>query len=259
MFQTRIVRQSNVRALYASLLIHLAIIGILSRITFTGTTKRTNIQVVYAATSDRVILPSGDMSAQPVSRPENKEPKPSPSSVPRVEPNKPVAPEPIAPAEIPPDMAALVDTGLTPDLTERLLVDRLSITTGLIPNGTAAQSEFPEPLPPPIAGRADPPDPASPPVRIGGRLEVARIIKQAPPVYPAVAQTARVQGVVVIDAVITESGLLKDITVVSGHPLLVGAAIDCVRKWRYRAAKLNGIPVEAPIHIQVGFKLNFPQ
>jgi protein TonB len=86
-------------------------------------------------------------------------------------------------------------------------------------------------------------------------LQAAHIVHQVTPVYPSLARTGRIQGIVVIDAVIAQSGLLKEITVRSGHPLLIDAAVNCVRQWKYQPAILNGVPVESPVHIQVHFRL----
>jgi TonB family protein len=113
------------------------------------------------------------------------------------------------------------------------------------------------PLPPAIE-TADPAPPAPPPPRIGGQLEPAQLIKQIVPVYPAMARSARVQGVVSVDAIIQPSGKLTDMKVSDGHPLLIDAALEALRHWRYKPAKLNGTAVESPVHINVVFRLVFP-
>jgi protein TonB len=75
------------------------------------------------------------------------------------------------------------------------------------------------------------------------------------PIYPALARSARVQGVVEIEGVINEEGRIEQIKVVTGHPLLKDAAIDCVRKWKYEPGLLNGQIIEMPIKISVRFQL----
>jgi len=85
----------------------------------------------------------------------------------------------------------------------------------------------------------------------------AEIILKESPVYPDSARRAGVQGAVVLNAVVTTQGVLRDIQVVSGHPLLVNAALDCVRKWRYRPGTLNEQPIDMPVNIRVQFVLNF--
>src|SRR5579862_1871934 len=93
--------------------------------------------------------------------------------------------------------------------------------------------------------------------RPGRRMEPAHLLKQTLPVYPALGKTARIQGVVVLEATITESGAVENVTVISGHPLLVEAALDAVRQWRYVPARLNGVAVPSSVSISVNFKLEF--
>jgi protein TonB len=112
------------------------------------------------------------------------------------------------------------------------------------------------PIPEQLRG-AEPSEPAAPVIRIGGNLERARIVKQIVPEYPPLARLARVWGIVVLNAAITESGTLDDITVVSGHPLLIDAALDSVRQWRYEPARLNGIPTRTVTSIEVRFRIKF--
>jgi protein TonB len=64
-----------------------------------------------------------------------------------------------------------------------------------------------------------------------------------------------VQGVIVLEAVITREGNVDSVRVVSGHPLLVQAAVDAVRQWRYRPTLLNGQPVEVITTVTVNFTL----
>src|SRR6266436_3929618 len=96
-----------------------------------------------------------------------------------------------------------------------------------------------------------------PALRIGGRVIRAEPILNQPPVYPEIARRARVEGSVVLNAVVSVQGVLKEIQIVSGHPLLVQAAVDCVRNWRYRPGTLNEQIIEMPITIRVDFALKF--
>jgi protein TonB len=79
-----------------------------------------------------------------------------------------------------------------------------------------------------------------------------------PPEYPSVAILARVEGTVVLDGSVSEMGRIEDIEVVSGHPLLIDAAIDCVRQWEYAPAKLNDNVIRVPITVQVRFVIKPP-
>jgi protein TonB len=74
-----------------------------------------------------------------------------------------------------------------------------------------------------------------------------------PPVFPPLASKARISGTVVLEATLTAQGTVEAIRVVSGHPLLVQAAIDCVRQWVYEPTYLNGEPVSVILTAKVHF------
>ena len=65
----------------------------------------------------------------------------------------------------------------------------------------------------------------------------------------------RIEGPVVLDATVSENGLLENVKVVSGHAVLAQAAIEAVRQWRYRPYLLNGKPVRMQTKITVNFKM----
>jgi protein TonB len=98
------------------------------------------------------------------------------------------------------------------------------------------------------------PKPAAPPVRISHMSE-GDLIRKTLPVYPPLARMARIQGQVVLQAVISKQGVIENLKVVTGHPMLVPAAIDAVRQWRYRPYVLNNEPVEVETQITVNFSL----
>ena len=75
------------------------------------------------------------------------------------------------------------------------------------------------------------------------------------PLYPPLARQTRVQGTVVLHVTIGTDGTIKELQVVSGHPLLIQAAIDDVKKWRYKPTLRNGKPVEVETQINVVFSL----
>ena len=75
------------------------------------------------------------------------------------------------------------------------------------------------------------------------------------PTYPDIAKRARIQGIVVLQAVISKQGAIENLRVVSGHPMLTQAALDAVRQWRYRPYLLSGEPVEVETQITVNFNL----
>jgi protein TonB len=111
-----------------------------------------------------------------------------------------------------------------------------------------ALSSAPPPPPPPKAQTPKR-------IRVGGQVESARLIFQPRPEYPPLAKMARIQGVVRLDAVISKDGSIQDLKVISGHPLLVRAALEAVQRWRYQPTLLNGDAVEVATEIDVNFTL----
>jgi len=100
-----------------------------------------------------------------------------------------------------------------------------------------------------------PPPPAThhPPV---SRMMEGNLILRVQPAYPLLARQVRVQGLVVLRAVISREGTIENLQVLSGHPMLVQAAVDAVRQWRYRPYVLNGEPVEVETEVKVNFILS---
>ena len=82
------------------------------------------------------------------------------------------------------------------------------------------------------------------------------LIYRVQPQYPPLARQARVQGSVILRAVITRDGKIANLQVVSGHPLLVQSAMDAVLQWRYRPYYLNNEPVEVETQVTVNFTLS---
>ena len=96
---------------------------------------------------------------------------------------------------------------------------------------------------------------SAPPLRIaiGGNVQAARLINRVQPVYPEEASKEKISGTVKLHVVIAKDGKIQQIQVVSGHPLLVQAAIDAVKQWQYQPTLLNGQPVEVDTQIDVIF------
>jgi TonB family protein len=90
-------------------------------------------------------------------------------------------------------------------------------------------------------------------VRVGGQIKAPNKIKDVKPVYPAIAQAARVSGVVTIEATIGADGKVMDATVVRSIPLLDQAALDAVQQWEYTPTLLNGVPVPVIVTVTVNF------
>ncbi|HZR29165.1 MAG TPA: energy transducer TonB [Terriglobales bacterium] len=92
-------------------------------------------------------------------------------------------------------------------------------------------------------------------VRVSGGVVEGNLIKKVTPLYPPLAKTARIQGTVVLHAIISKQGNVENLNVISGHPMLVQTALDAVKQWKYRPYILNGEPVEVETTVTVNFNL----
>lgn len=101
-----------------------------------------------------------------------------------------------------------------------------------------------------------PPTPAAPKrVRVSSGVQEAKLINRVQPVYPPLARQARISGTVQLEAIIARDGTIQNLRVISGHPLLVQAAVQAVQQWRYEPTLLNNEPVEVVTTINVVFTL----
>ncbi len=159
-----------------------------------------------------------------------------------------------APTVIPKAIAQIRDE---PDMPQAA-VGVVGGVPGGMPGGTpggvlgsiisAAAAAAPPPPPPPTASTPKR-------IRVGGQVEAAKLIFQPRPEYPPLAKMARIQGTVRLEAIISRDGTIQDLKVLSGHPLLVKAALEAVQRWRYQPTLLNGEPVEVITEIDVNFTL----
>jgi periplasmic protein TonB len=148
----------------------------------------------------------------------------------------------LAPRAIPKDVTILKEEAPPPELSTQ----QSGVFGGLPGQGIVSGAVA---LPPP-------PKPAAPQrVKQGGNVTAASIITQTRPVYPPLARQARIQGNVVLHAIIDKDGKVAQLEVISGHPLLVQSALDAVRQWLYKPTLLNGDPVEVDTTITVSFTL----
>jgi len=92
-------------------------------------------------------------------------------------------------------------------------------------------------------------------VRVSQGVTQGLLVHRVQPSYPPLARQARIQGTVVLQAVISKDGSIQGLRLVSGHPMLAPAAIDAVKQWRYKPYILNGEPVEVETQITVNFTL----
>ncbi len=92
-------------------------------------------------------------------------------------------------------------------------------------------------------------------LNISGGVTLGHLIQRVEPVYPEIAIRARIQGDVLLHAVIGRDGAIQKLNIVSGHPMLARAAIDAVSHWRYQPFLLSGQPVEVETEVTVRFRL----
>jgi periplasmic protein TonB len=108
-----------------------------------------------------------------------------------------------------------------------------------------------------VGGAPPPPPPpkSNKPLRVGGNVQQANLLRQVQPVYPPIAKTAHISGTVILHAIISKEGTIEQLEYVSGPPLLMKNAMDAVRQWRYKPTMLNGEPVEVDTTVSVVFTL----
>jgi len=146
--------------------------------------------------------------------------------------------------------ATIPASGLTP---EQQAADRAKLAAAAVQGGgpvfrvgTGASS----------VATPDGTSPATPLIRIGSNVATSNLVSQVAPVYPPLAKAARVQGVVRFDATIGKDGHVENLTLVSGPPLLVQAAMEAARQSVYRPTLLNGQPVSVITTVDENFTLS---
>lgn len=103
------------------------------------------------------------------------------------------------------------------------------------------------PLPPPPTDRA--------PVRVGGTISRPERIHYVAPAYPPLARTARVEGTVILEAVLDTAGRVREARILRSVPLLDAAALEAVQQWQFTPTLLNGEPVPVVLSVTVVFSL----
>jgi periplasmic protein TonB len=144
------------------------------------------------------------------------------------------------PRAIPKEVAVFKEAELPPDVVNN------AGQTGGVFGGIPGQG---------MVSAVAPPPPGITRVKQGGNVTAASIITQTRPNYPPLARQARIQGNVVLHAIIDKEGKVAQLEVISGHPLLVQSALDAVKQWRYKPTQLNGDPVEVDTTITVTFTM----
>ncbi len=211
-------------------------------------------------------LPSTQLTSFLVAPPPPPPPPPPPAAAPvkvvKVIPRQFDAGKLMAPKEIPDEIAVIEEDELPPPVSGAAGV------VGGVPGGVAGGTpggviggiigSVPTAAPPPPPPPKVKPKPKPPPkrIRVGGNVQSARLVRQPKPQYPPLARQARIQGTVRFNAIIGKDGGIANLTLVSGHPLLVPAATAAVKQWQYKPTLLNGEPVEVVTVIDVNFTLS---
>lgn len=162
----------------------------------------------------------------------------------------------VTPAAIPDEIAVIVDPPVEAPFSGQRVSGVVPVP-GTVPggiNGLLAQLTAIQEAPPPPAPKPAPRQ-RQEPVLVSSDLQAARLLHRIEPVYPALARQARVSGVVQLEAIIGEDGAIRQLRVLSGHPLLVPSARDAVSQWRYRPTLLGGVAVPVLTRIDVNFRL----
>ncbi len=163
----------------------------------------------------------------------------------------------MAPKNVPKDIAIIKEEELPPPSASAGVVGGVpggvpGGTPGGVIGGIIGSVPTAAPPPPPVEVKK----PTVQRIRVGGQVQQANLIRQPKPVYPPLAKQARIQGVVRFNAIIGKDGTIQNLTLMSGHPLLVPAAQEAVKQWLYKPTLLNGEPVEVATVIDVNFTLS---
>jgi len=149
-----------------------------------------------------------------------------------------------------------------PTTVTRNLPEPAPLASGSLPQEIPLPA-LPPPIPPAPVAQSPPVEKAfAPAAPAAPEPKPARISQVSPgvlafkvnPQYPPAARSARVQGSVVMHALIDTDGTIQQLRVISGNPLLVNAAMEAVKKWRYKPFVLDGRPVEVETNITVNFR-----
>ena len=153
-----------------------------------------------------------------------------------------------APTKIPKDIKMIKEDAAPPSSVGVAGMSGMGSGSGA---GVAGMANLGLASPPPVVQRAV----AKPtgPQRVSSGVVQGLAISQPQPIYPPIAKAAHVQGVVVLHAIISKTGTIENLNVVSGPPMLQGAAVDAVRRWRYKPYLLSGEPTEVETTINVNF------
>jgi periplasmic protein TonB len=215
------------------------------------------------------VLPAATLSSFLVAPPPPPPPPPPPAAAPvikqvKIIPRQFDAGKLMTPKAIPKEIAVIKEDELPP------AASGVGGVVGGVPGGVAGGAPggvlgsiltqtnalAPPPPPPPPPKKAEAPPPPKR-LQIGGNVQAALLIDGPKPTYPPLAKQARISGVVHLHAFISKEGTIQSLSVIPpAHPLLAPAALEAVRRWRYKPTLLNGEPVEVETTIDVSFMLS---
>jgi protein TonB len=119
---------------------------------------------------------------------------------------------------------------------------------GVVGGVVGGLPEAPPPPPPPSVRRD--------PVRVGGQIQEPRLLRRVEPIYPPLAVSAHIEGVVILEAIVDREGQVEQVRVLrSPNPMLDKASIDAVKQWRYAPVLLNGKPERFILTVVLSFGL----
>jgi protein TonB len=208
-------------------------------------------------------LPKSQLTSFLVAPPPPPPPPPPPAAAPpkvvKIIPRQFDAGRLMAPKAIPKEVAMIKEEELPPPSAGGVVGG----VPGGVPGGSAGgiiggiigsvPTAAPPPPPPPVKVEK----PVTPQrIRVGGQVQAAKLVRQPRPVYPPLAKQARISGHVILNAIIGKDGTIQNLTLASGHPLLVPSAMEAVKQWVYQPTLLNGEPVEVVTQIDVNFTLS---
>jgi protein TonB len=189
-------------------------------------------------------------------------PPPPPAAAPPVAPSRTVArPVPTrAPSALPREVPVVVERAESPTPPSSLDLAFEGVPGGVaggVPGGIVGGvvGGLPHVGPPPPPPPPPPPQPRAP-VRAGGQIQPPSLIERVPPVYPPLAVSAGIQGVVILEATVGQDGRVEEVSVLRSVGLLDRAAMEAVRQWRYEPLLLNGLPVRFILTVTVSFNLS---
>jgi protein TonB len=211
------------------------------------------------------VLPSAALQSFLVAPPPPPPPPPPPAAAPPVKVVKVIprqfdAGKLMAPKSVPKEIAVIKEDELPPPSSG--VGGVVGGMTGGVAGGqvggvlggiiSAVPSAAPPPPPPPPVAKKE----TLTRIKVGGNVQSAMILRKTPPIYPQLAKSARVSGVVHLAAIIAKDGTIQELHSLGGPALLIQAAMDAVKTWIYKPTMLNGEPVQVETTIDVNFTLN---